>query len=787
MFNRIDSRWPATVLSGLIGAMCSSVTGVHAEEDTVLQTVKVQADRQSRSDSVVTVENTRAQNRTLGNMLEQVSGVQSSAFGPNAGAPLIRSLGGSRVQILEDGQSILGMNALSGDINIPFDPLFVRSATVNKSSDSVRYGGSAIGGSVNLDAGIVSRKMEDKDHEIEFVLRKGVNDADAQGLRLNVNNQKNFSANVQLSFQEIAHYDIPGSSKAAVCNSQLFPAKGGVNTFLADNCQKEARIQQVYNKSSQPYIDQFMKENPDWADGDFSFYTNNPTSVWQRKTYVNPANPAYIPGTPKYVQNKINRDVTPDYRGTLGNSYFRNSHVAAGSTYFFEQGYVAASVDSKRSKYGVPGFSMENQSFGANYDNGLPVGVDIDQDKFALEAALRDPLPYVEKAEFRAARVSNTSGEYLGRTLANEYQFDSNQGEVLLAHRRVGALGGTVGFSHQARDVTGSGSQRYLPDVRTANSAVFVKENLDFDWASFDAGFRHERVDHEIQGSEFITSRNAANAKLQDRDFTLHSYILGGAVDIGKLFGLKMRYASSERAPDINELYASNRHYSIMTQEEGNQNLKAERARNTELTALFKHGGLQLTATGYVMKYENYLYLGYSGLQTANRLPLKYWKQTDTTVRGFEIDMSQAFALGSYGKLSVSAFADLVKNRADHPDSLRAHNDGVYLPNMPTNRYGAHLLWERQQWKARLSSTYYDKQKYLGKSVSDEVPLDAYNMVNFQLSREIPLRHPYVKGVELFVSGSNLLDEDARPHNSPLKYIAPLPGRGFQVGMTVRL
>jgi len=36
---------------------------------------------------------------------------------------VIRSLGGSRVQILEDGQSILGMHALSGDINIPFDPL----------------------------------------------------------------------------------------------------------------------------------------------------------------------------------------------------------------------------------------------------------------------------------------------------------------------------------------------------------------------------------------------------------------------------------------------------------------------------------------------------------------------------------------------------------------------------------------------------------------------------------------------------------------------------------------
>ena len=50
------------------------------------------------------------------------------------------------------------------------------------------------------------------------------------------------------------------------------------------------------------------------------------------------------------------------------------------------------------------------------------------------------------------------------------------------------------------------------------------------------------------------------------------------------------------------------------------------------------------------MKYENYLYLGYSGVQTANRLPLKYWKQTDTTVKGFEIDASQARTLAAMAR-----------------------------------------------------------------------------------------------------------------------------------------
>ncbi|SMR69675.1 MULTISPECIES: TonB-dependent receptor [Stenotrophomonas] len=771
----------------LAAAILFVVHNAHASDDPTLPAVQVEASKPSRIDSIVTVEASQAQNRTLGGMLEHVSGVQNSAFGPNAGAPVIRSLSGNRVQILEDGQSILGMNAFSGDINIPFDPLFVRSVTVNKSSDTVRYGGNAIGGSVDIDSGLISRTMEDKDQSMELVLRKGFNAADAQGFRMNFNNQRNISTNLQVSRQRISYYDIPGNSKANVCNTRLFPATGGVNSALADSCQKEARVQQLYNKASQPYIDQFMTENPDWADGDFSFYTNSPTSVWQRRIYINPVNPAYVAGTPSYVQKQINNDVTPDYHHRLGNSYSRSSQVALGSTWFFDRGYVGVSIDAKDSEYGVPGFSMQNLSFGANPADGLPVGVVIKQQRYALEALLRDPLPYVERAELRVSKLDNTSGERLGSTRANDYDFQSTQAELLLVHQPVGPLSGVLGLSHQARDVTGRGTLRYLPDVETRSNAVFLKETLDFGWASFDAGVRHERVDHDLQPSRFKTSRNAANTTLQDRSYRLNSYSLGSYVELGPLFAAKVRYSSSQRAPEINELYASNAHYSVMTQEEGNQNLEPERAKNLELTGLFHLGGFALSATAYRMKYENYLYQGHSGMQMANRLPLKYWKQTDTTVKGFEIDASQVLDLGGYGKLNLSAFADLVRNHADRPDTLRAHNDGEYLPNMPTNRYGANLQWQRDSWKVQLSSTYYDKQKYLGRNVSEEIPLDAFNLVDLQVSRELPVRNAYIAGMEVFVNGSNLLDDDARPHNSPLKYIAPLPGRGFQVGVTVKL
>ncbi len=772
--------------TAILFSLQATITALAADNPT-LPTVRVDAQAPSRLDAKVTVENLPAPNRTLGNLLEQVSGVQNTAFGPNAGAPVIRSLGGSRVQLLQDGQSIMGMNALSGDIAVPFDALFIRNVTVNKSADTVRYGGSAIGGSVDIDTGILSRQMEAKDQEMELVLRKGFNTADAQGFRMNFNNQKNISTNIQMSVQRISDYRIPGNSKADACNSQLFPAAGGVNSALADGCQKEARVQQVYNTASQPYIDQFMTENPDWADGSFSFYTNSPSSVWMGKTYINPANPAYVEGTQRYVQNKINRDVTPDYHRTLGNSYARNSHLAVGSTYFFDRGYIGVSVDSKDSEYGVPGFSMENLSFGSDYSAGRPVGVKLKQDTYALEGRLADPLPWFAAAELRASQVRNTSGEYLGASRANEYDFDTRQAELLLTQQQAGPLTGLFGVSRRDRDVSGGGALRYLPDVRTATEAVFVKQQLDFSHVAFDAGFRHERVDHDVNQGSFKTARNSPNTALRDTAFSLNSYSAGAFVELGPLFAAKLRYSNSERAPEINELYASNAHYSIMTQEEGNQTLAPEQSKSTELSLLFKRGGLAVAATGYEMKYGNFLYQGYSGLQTANRLPLKYWKQTDTTVKGFEVDASQVISLGGMGRLTLGALADLVKNSADNPDSLRAHNDGVYLPNMPTNRYGANLQWDNGGWMARLSGMRYEKQKYLGKNVSEEVPLPGFTLVDLLVSRAIAVDHSAVSSLEVFASATNLLDQEARPHNSPLKYIAPLPGRGFQVGVTVRM
>ena len=88
-----------------------------------LKPIKVTAEKEGFSEQRVNRQFIEKAN-TLGDAIKHVSGVQSSSFGPNSGAPVIRSLQGSRIGVFENGVSIQGLNAISGNVNIPFDPVF---------------------------------------------------------------------------------------------------------------------------------------------------------------------------------------------------------------------------------------------------------------------------------------------------------------------------------------------------------------------------------------------------------------------------------------------------------------------------------------------------------------------------------------------------------------------------------------------------------------------------------------------------------------------------------------
>ncbi len=93
---------------------------------------------------------TQRQGSTLGETLDNLPGISNSSFGPNVGRPIIRGLDSDRIRILQNGGATMDVSSLSNDHAVPIDPLTTERIEVLRGPATLLYGGSAIGGVVNV-------------------------------------------------------------------------------------------------------------------------------------------------------------------------------------------------------------------------------------------------------------------------------------------------------------------------------------------------------------------------------------------------------------------------------------------------------------------------------------------------------------------------------------------------------------------------------------------------------------------------------------------------------------
>ena len=120
----------------------------------------------------------------------------------------------------------------------------------------------------------------------------------------------------------------------------------------------------------------------------------------------------------------------------------------------------------------------------------------------------------------------------------------------------------------------------------------------------------------------------------------------------------------------------------------------------------------------------------------------------------------------SNSHLHLSLTSDFVYGEED--------DSGAYLPRIPPLRYGAGLHYTRGPFEASVDAVHHLEQD---NTAANELPTDAYTLIGAEGS--------YAMGDDLFlfVKGTNLGDEDARRHSSPLKDTVPLPGRSVALGL----
>ncbi len=152
--------------AALILCACSALaaTAQTRSEEPQLQTVTVTGNPLGSSELSVPVQRLERDELllrsqpTLGATLDGLSGVGNTWFGPNAGRPVIRGLDGDRVRILSNGAASQDLSALSDDHAVALDPLLVERIEVLRGPAVLEYGGSAVGGVVNVIDGRIARE-----------------------------------------------------------------------------------------------------------------------------------------------------------------------------------------------------------------------------------------------------------------------------------------------------------------------------------------------------------------------------------------------------------------------------------------------------------------------------------------------------------------------------------------------------------------------------------------------------------------------------------------------------
>jgi iron complex outermembrane receptor protein len=147
-------------------ALCTTVSVVAqtpppdptSEDPVHLENVVVTATPYSRNQADLTSATTVLTGRalqvrrqgTLGETLAGEVGMASTSFGPGAGRPIIRGLGGDRIRVLENGVGTLDASVTSPDHAVSVEPFLVERIEVVRGPASLLYGSAAVGGVVNV-------------------------------------------------------------------------------------------------------------------------------------------------------------------------------------------------------------------------------------------------------------------------------------------------------------------------------------------------------------------------------------------------------------------------------------------------------------------------------------------------------------------------------------------------------------------------------------------------------------------------------------------------------------
>ena len=449
-------------------------------------------------------------------------------------------------------------------------------------------------------------------------------------------------------------------------------------------------------------------------------------------------------------------------RGTIENSDSTTEGGALSLSFTGDNGYVGLSFTAFNSDYGIPGGhgheeEEEGEEHGEEEEEEEIVTIDLEQQRFDLSGEYNFDGIF-ERVRFRAAFNDYEHTEFEGDEVGTVFETDGTDLRVELAHRPAGRLEGVFGFQYQRNDFSAVGDEAYVPPSDTERTSIFVFEEFKVSDA------------FALQGSARIENQTINVGGAPDYDETGFGASIGAVFNLSDELTLSAHFSHSERHPTAAELYADGPHVAVQRFELGsvtlgNGILEKETSNNLDLTLRGNTERVDWTVTAFVNNVDDYVILTPTADEDDGFQVFEYG-QADAEFYGFEAEARIELLDSDSGHLHARVFSDYV-----FAEQARS---GEYLPRVPPLRFGAGIHYTLDNLELSADVTQHEEQT---KVATNELPTDSYALIGAQVSYAMPENNMF-----FFVRGSNLGDQDARQHASPLKDTVPLPGRAVHAG-----
>jgi iron complex outermembrane receptor protein len=443
---------------------------------------------------------------------------------------------------------------------------------------------------------------------------------------------------------------------------------------------------------------------------------------------------------------------TPE--GAVANS--RTSHRGGGGAVSRTgaDGYLGASYQYATTEYGLPAVGEEAVELNPRRHRldvrgerrnlpGLLSGL-------KLEAAFRD---------YRHEEIEVETGE-VGTAFRNR----TAEGKLLLNHRPVGRLKGTLGLWGHHRRYRSVGEEALAPATRQGNLAAFFYEEVAFRHVVLQLGGRYDRT-------RFDTDEAAGGERppVRDRSFHTFSGSLGVVGHLGHDLTVAASLARAARSPSLEELYNHGLHPGNFAFEIGDAGLETEVGHGLDVSLRYRSRRVSAEATWFVNRIDRFIFPRQTGeVEEEAGLPVVEFVAADAGLRGFEARLDLGLGEGLWLELGA--------------DSVRGElrGNGPPLPRMPPRRARVGLRFETQRWHVQGEVRAGARQ---GRVYGVETPTAGYALLaahaSYRLGRG---RAAHLLTLRLDNAG----DRRYRNHLSYIKDAVPEMGRSLKLVYSVR-